>query len=90
MPIYNILVTTEKRKIVNYNAKRTVLVIRNRSATNNVEISETPLPDAPYFTVLPNQAYTFIKALGDDTTLELWAKTTSGEAVVEIVEFYEK
>lgn len=88
MAIYNILVDTTKRKIINYSEERTVLVIRNRDSLNNVEISEVLDSNAPYFTILPNQAYSFIKALGDDTIRELYARATTGTAVLEIIEYH--
>lgn len=89
MSIRVVTLTTTKEKILTYDSKRRILVLKNRSSLNKVQISEVFNPEAPFFTIEPLQAFSFIRELGDDPRLELWGKTDTGTAELEIIEFFE-
>ncbi len=87
MTITNFILSTNWQKIVNYSDTRTVIVISNRDSVNSIEITYEPNnPHLAVFTLDPLDVISFIKKLGDETDKAIYARSTSGNSLVQVIE----
>ena len=87
---YTVKVGTTVTRIVDYSAKRTVVMIYNNS---NVVIYlgvGKELSTANGFPIAPNQGAVFAREFGDDPTVAYYAVAESGEADVRVWEGFGK
>ena len=83
--------TTELKKILVYDEKRTVIVIQNLSTSLNVYITDRPKDDVDtaYITLYPGESLILLKAFGDPTEIAYYAKS-DGSTPITIMEGFEK